>query len=123
VALLRTRRTEILGPAKAARVLALVLEALRHAGPLTPYQDGPRLLVNLRLNEHLAVVTLGVPQTLTVGRRRVPGVSQVMIPFTGSWRKRILVVREGRVEASRPLLAESSLVDLEWIVEREGGQP
>ncbi|HKV44534.1 MAG TPA: hypothetical protein VJT32_07665, partial [bacterium] len=115
--------TEIVGSGKAVRVLALVREALQHAGPFTPYPDGPRLLVNLRLNEHLVDITMGVPQTLAVGPRRVSGVSQVVIPFTGSWRKRILLVRQGRVEASRPLLAEMSLVDLEWIVEKEGGSP
>lgn len=123
VVVLRTRRVRPLSAEEAARVLALVQEALPHAGALAPYTDGPRLLANLRLNEHLVDIALGVPQPLAVGPRRIPEVSRVVIPFTGTWRKRILVVREGRVEASRPLLGDLRLADLEWMVEREDGHP
>jgi hypothetical protein len=102
--------------------LALVRDMLPAAGPLTPVPDGPRFLANMRLNEQLVDITLGVPQSLLVGSRQITGVSGLIVPFTGDWRQRLIVLRTGQVEVSEPLV-NVDIIDLEGIVEKEDGNP
>ena len=123
VTILRHNRVRTLSAAETAQALALVADALSEADPLVPVPDEPRFLANLRLNEYLIDITMGVPQALVIGPRSIPAVSGLVVPFTGNWRKRIIVLQEGRVEISGPLLASSDLVDLEWIVEKEDANP
>ena len=123
VTILRHNRVRTLSAAETAQALALVADALSEAGPLVPVPDEPRFLANLRLNEHLIDITMGVPQALVIGPRSIPAVSGLVVPFTGNFRKRIIVLQEGGVEISGPLLASSDLVDLEWIVEKEDANP
>jgi hypothetical protein len=119
---MRHHGVRTLSTADANQALALIRDILPAAGPLTPVPDGPRFLANLRLNEQLVDITLGVPQSLIVGSRQIPAVSGLVIPFTGEWRQRIVVLQTGQVEVSGPLV-NVDLIDLEGIVEKEDGNP
>ena len=119
---MRHHGVRTLSAVDANQALALVRDMLPAAGPLTPVPDGPRFLANLRLNEQLVDITLGVPQSLTVGSHQIPAVSGLVIPFTGEWRQRIVVLQTGQVEVSGPLVSVD-LIDLEGIVEKEDGAP
>jgi len=119
----RWRRTTRLDTAQTSMVLNTVWRIIGDLDDLSPEPNGPRLLANLRLNEFLLNVTLWTPRPLVLGARRVPNVSGLIVPFTGPWRNRILVVREGAVEASPPLLESDDLAALRGIVESTGGGP
>jgi len=119
---MRHHGVRTLSAADANQALALVRDMLPAAGPLTPVPDGPRFLANLRLNEQLVDIKLGMPQSLVVGSRQIPAVSGLVIPFTGEWRQRIVVLQTGQVEVSGPLV-NVDLIDLEGIVEKEDGAP
>jgi len=111
----------LLRPDAAAPVLDAVWQILGTVGSLAPQPDGPRLLANLRLNEYLVDVTIWRAQRLDVAGRRLDGVSGVVIPFTGAWRHRVLVVRTGTVDASPVLLDSPEMATLERAVEAGGG--
>jgi hypothetical protein len=119
---MRNHGVRTLSAADANQALALVRDMLPAVGPLTPVPDGPRFLANLRLNEQLVDITLGVPQSLVVGSLQIPAVSGLIIPFTGEWRQRIVVLQTGQVEVSGPMV-NVDLIDLEGIVEKEDGNP
>jgi hypothetical protein len=119
---MRHHRVRTLSAADANQALALIGDVLPAAGPLTPVPDGPRFLANLRLNEQLVDITLGVPQSFVVGSRQISAVSALVIPFTGEWRWRIVVVQTGQVEVSGPLV-NVDLIDLEGIADKEDGNP
>ncbi len=120
---LRLRRTVRLDPKTAAAALDAVWRILDHVETLAPQRDGPRLLANLRVNEYLLDVTVWKPQALFVAGRHLTDVSGIVIPFTGAWRNRVLLVREGDVEASPALLDSLDLAALERTVESAGGYP
>jgi hypothetical protein len=122
VTVMRHHGVRMLSAADANQALALVRNMLPAAGPLTPVPDGPRFLANLRLNEQLVDIKLGMPQSLVVGSRQISAVSGLVIPFTGKWRQRIVVLQTGQVEVSGPLV-NIDLIDLEGIVEKEDGTP
>jgi hypothetical protein len=86
--------------------LDAVWQVLGDVPAVAPVSAGPRLLAVLRLNEQVLDVAIWKPQTLVVAARRLPNVSAVVVPVTGIWRHRLLVVQTGRVLAS-PLLADS----------------
>lgn len=117
VTLRRTRGPVTLAAPQAAEALRAVQDVLAEAGTLTPEPAGPRLLANLRLNEHLLDVAIWTPQTLSLGGRWITGVSGILIPFTGAWRNRLIIVHAGKVAASAPLLDSLSLFTLERMVE------
>jgi len=112
-----------LRPEAAAPVLDAVWQILGTVGSLAPEPDGPRLLANLRLNEYLVDVTIWRAERLDVAGQRLDGVSGVVIPFTGAWRHRVLVVRAGTVEASPVLLDSPELATLERAVDAGSGHP
>lgn len=119
----RTGRSVSLAPKDAAPALEALQNVLAEVGTLTPEPDGPRILANLRVNERLLDVAVWTPQTLSVGGRWLTDVSGIVIPFTGPWRNRVVVVREGAVEASQTLLENLDLAALERVVESRGGHP
>jgi hypothetical protein len=104
-------------------VLDTVWRLIGNLGDLSSEPNGPRFLANLRLNESLLNVTLWTPQPLVIGLRRVPDVSGLIIPFSGPWRNRVLVVQEGAVEASPSLLESDDLAALRRVVESAGAGP
>ena len=83
---------------------------------VAPVADGPRLLAVLRVNEQVLDVAIWKPQTLIVAARRLPNVSAIVIPITGTWRHRVLVVQTGRVLASRPLTDSGELAAIDETV-------
>jgi len=119
----RPRRSVTLPPREAWDTLRAVQDALEEATALSREPDGARLLANLRLNEHLLDITIWTPQTLFAGGRRLPGVSAILIPFTGAWQNRILLVRAGEVDASPPLIGSASLAALRRVVESPALRP
>ncbi len=122
VTIRRTRTAPVLlTPAQAGTVLGVVQNALEQAGPFVPESAGPRLLANLRVNERVLDIALWTPVALRVGERRLTGVSGILVPFTGPWRDRILIVRMGKVAASAPMRASADLTRLERIVDAGGG--
>lgn len=123
VTAVRSRRPVPLDPRTVAAALATVQRILDRVDTLAPQRGGPRLLANLRLNEYLLDVAIWKPQALIVGGRRLSDISGIVIPFTGAWRHRVLVVREGEVEASPALLDSPDLSALERTVESSGGHP
>jgi len=123
VTVIRGRRTARLDPGKSAEALQAVQRVLDRVGALTPESGGPRLLANLRLNEYLLDVAVWTPQALIVAGRRLTDVSGIVIPFTGKWRNRVLIVREGEVEASPVLLENPDLAGLERVVESAAVHP
>ncbi len=123
VAVVRGRQRLPLDARQNADALAAVGRLLDSIGTLTPEPGGVRLLTELRLNEYLLDVTVWSPQTLDVGGTRLIDVSGIVIPFTGAWRNRILIVRGGTIAASPPLLDSSDLAALERLVEASGRRP
>jgi hypothetical protein len=119
----RWRRTTRLDTAQTSMVLDTVWRLIGNLGDLSSEPNGPRFLANLRLNESLLNVTLWTPQPLVIGLRRVPDVSGLIIPFSGPWRNRVLVVQEGAVEASPSLLESDDLAALRRVVESAGAGP
>jgi hypothetical protein len=73
------------------------------------------------VNERVLDIAIWTPVALRVGERRLTSVSGILVPFTGPWRDRILIVRTGKVAASAPLRASADLARLERIVEAGGG--
>jgi hypothetical protein len=71
------------------------------------------VLAVLRLNEQVLDITIWKPQTLVVAARRLPNVSAIVLPVTGSWRHRLLVVQTGSVAASPPLIDSPALAALD----------
>ncbi len=102
----RRRNAVRLGPDASGPILDQVWEVLGVIPAVTPQPGGPRLLANLRINEDLVDVTIWRTQDLDVAGQRLYGVSGIVIPFTGPWRHRVLIVQRGQVEAS-PTLADS----------------
>ena len=86
-----------------------------------PESAGPRLLANLRVNERVLDIAMWTPVAVRVGTRRLTGVSGILVPFTGRWRDRILIVRMGKVTATAPLGESADLTRLERIVDAGGG--
>jgi len=123
VTIVHNRRTVPIEPRQVAGTLDTVQRVLDRVDAVAPEPDGARLLANLRLNEYLLDVTIWTPQVLVVGGRRVTGVSGIVIPFTGAWRNRVLVSRQGDIEASPTLLASPDLSALERTVESAGRRP
>lgn len=122
VTIRRTRTAPVLlTPAQAGAVLGAVQNALEQAGPLVPESAGPRLLANLRVNERVLDIAMWTPVAVRVGTRRLTGVSGILVPFTGRWRDRILIVRMGKVAATAPLGESADLTRLERIVDAGGG--
>jgi hypothetical protein len=113
-------KTVRLPPAASAPVLDAVWQVLGAVPTVSPQPGGPRLLANLRMNEHLVDVTIWRTQALDVAGQRLGGVSGVVIPFTGRWRHRVLIVREGRVDASPPLADSPELATIEHAVDAAG---
>lgn len=128
VTLRRIRSSVTLAAPQTAEALRATQDVLAQAGTLTPVPAGRRLLANLRLNEHLLDVAIWTPQTLSVSGHRFVGVSGILIPFTGAWRNRLIIVHAGEVAASAPLLDSPPLFTLERMVEgmekaRKGDTP
>lgn len=98
---------------RADAALAAVWQVLGGVPSVAPVSDGPRLLAVLRLNEQVLDVAIWKPQTLVVAARRLPNVSAVVVPVTGIWRHRLLVVQTGRVLASPPLGDSPALAALD----------
>ncbi|HLJ60435.1 MAG TPA: hypothetical protein VKZ50_11955 [bacterium] len=113
-------KTVRLSPDAAAPVLDAVWQVLGAVPAIAPEPGGPRLLANLRMNEHLVDVTIWRTQALDVAGQRLGGVSGVVIPFTGLWRHRVLIVREGQVDASPPLTDSAELATIEHAVDAAG---
>jgi len=103
--------------ARARDVLAAVRLLLRRVTSLSPRPDGPGLLTTLRLSEDLVDVTVWTPQTLLAGTGPLRDVSGIVIPLTGPYRHRVLVVREGRVAVSRDRVDAPPIDVLEQAVE------
>jgi hypothetical protein len=74
-------------------------------------------LTTLRLSEDLVDVTVWTPQTLLAGTGPLRDVSGIVIPLTGPYRHRVLVVREGRVAVSRDRVDAPPIDVLEQAVE------
>lgn len=100
--------------ARAARaVLDAVWLVLGDVPVIAPVAGGPRLLAALRLNEQVLDVTVWKPQTLVVAARRLPNVSAIVIPVTGPWRHRVLLVQTGQVTASPRLVDSPALAAID----------
>ncbi len=112
-----------LDPGQATGVLAEVERILDGISVLAPEPGGSRLLAMLRLNEYLLDVSVWRPQSLVVAGHRFPDVSGIVIPVTGTWRHRVLIVQGGEIEASPALLDTPDLAALERVVESVGGRP
>ncbi len=97
-------------------VLDTVWQVLGEVPAVAPVADGPRLLAVLRVNEQVLDVAIWKPQTLIVAARRLPNVSAIVIPVTGPWRHRMLVVQTGRVLASPPLIDSGALAAVDEAV-------
>lgn len=93
--------------------LEAVWQLLGDVAAIAPVAGGPRLLAVLRLNEQVLDITIWKPQTLIVAARRLPNVSAIVLPVTGSWRHRLLVVQTGLVAASPPLIDSPALAALD----------
>jgi hypothetical protein len=72
------------------------------------------------MTEYLVDVTIWRTQALDVAGRRLGGVSGIVIPTTGPWRHRVLIVREGQVDASPPLADSPELATIERAVDAAG---
>lgn len=96
--------------------LDAVWQVLGDVPTLTPVARGPRLLAVVRVNEQVLDVAIWKPQTLVVAARRVQNVSAIVVPTTGTWRHRLLVVQMGRVFASPRLLDSPALAALDATV-------
>jgi len=96
--------------------LDAVWRLLGDVSAVAPVADGPRLLAVLRVNEQVLDVTIWKPQTLIVAARRLPNVSAIVVPVTGTWRHRVLVVQTGRVLASPPLIDSGRLAAIDETV-------
>ncbi|GEM_PF-1216277 len=114
------RRPMRLESRAASPVLDAIWQVLGAVPAVTPQPGGARLLANLRMNEDLVDVTIWQAQDLDVAGRRLGGVSGIVIPFTGPWRHRVLIIREGRVEASPALPDSPELATIERAVDTAG---
>lgn len=119
-----TAFVSIEGPGRSVRLdarrtraaLETVWRVLGDVPAIVPLADGPRLLAVLRINEQVLDVAIWKPQTLIVAARRLPNVSAIVIPVTGTWRHRVLVVEAGRVLASPPLVDSGELAAIDEAV-------
>jgi hypothetical protein len=102
-------------------VLAAVWQVLGNVPALSPVAGGPRLLAAVRINEQVLDVAIWKPQTLIVAARRFPNASAIVIPVTGAWRHRVLIVDAGRVLASPPLIDSPALAAIDAAVRRAVG--
>lgn len=93
--------------------LDAVWQALGEVPAVAPVGDGPRLLAAVRLNEQVLDVAIWKPQTLVVAGGRFPNVSALLVPVTGTWRHRILVVQIGHVVASPALVDSPALAAID----------
>jgi hypothetical protein len=114
------RRPMRLESRAASPILDAIWQVLGAVPAMTPQPGGPRLLANLRMNEDLVDVTIWHAQDLDVAGQRLGGVSGIVIPFTGSWRHRVLIIREGRVDASPALPDSPELATIERAVDTAG---
>lgn len=96
--------------------LDAVWQVLGDVPALAPVAGGPRLLAVVRVNEQVLDVAVWKPQTLVVAALRVQNVSAIVVPTTGTWRHRLLMVQMGRVFASPRLLDSPALALLDETV-------
>ena len=114
-------RTVRLDGARARAALDAVWQVLGAVPTIAPVVRGPRLLAELRVNEQVLGVTIWKAQTLVVAARRLPNVSAIVFPVTGTWRHRVLIVQMGRVAASPRLIDSASVAALDDAVRRAVG--
>ena len=101
--------------------LDAVWQMLGEVPAVAPLSHGPRVLAVLRVNEQVLDVAIWKPQTLIVAARRLPNASAIVIPVTGAWRHRVLIVDAGRVLASPPLIDSPALAAIDAAVRRAVG--
>jgi hypothetical protein len=123
VTVVRGRQPVRLDPRQTIDAVSAVWRVLESVDHLAPQAGGPGLLAMLRLNDYLLDVTVWRPQAVVIAGRRLEGVSAIVVPFTGTWRHRVLIDREGRVQASPTLVDSPELAALERLVESSGGRP
>jgi hypothetical protein len=109
-------RTVRLDAGRTRRALDAVWQVLGDIVTVAPVAGGPRLLAQLRVNEQVLDVTIWKAQTLVVAARRLPNVSAVVFPVTGTWRHRVLIVQMGRVAASPRLIDSPAVAALDDVV-------
>jgi len=114
-------RTVRLDAQRTRDALNAVWQLLGDVATVAPVAGGPRLLAELRLNEQVLDVTIWKAQTLVVAARRLPNVSAVVFPVTGTWRHRVLVVQMGHVVASPRLIDSPAVAALDDAVRRAVG--
>ena len=109
-------RTVRLDAPRARAALDAVWQVLGDAPAVAPVAGGPRLLAVLRVNEQVLDVTIWKQQTLIVAARRLRNASAVLVPVTGTWRHRVLVVQVGAVVASPVLVDSPALAAIDDLV-------
>ena len=109
-------RTVRLDAGRTRHALDAVWQVLGDIVTVAPVAGGPRLLAQLRVNEQVLDVTIWKAQTLVVAARRLPNVSAVVFPVTGTWRHRVLIVQMGRVAASPRLIDSPAVAALDDVV-------
>jgi hypothetical protein len=114
-------RSVRLDAARAHRILDDVWQILGDVPSVAPVADGPRQLAMLRINEQVLDVVVWKPQAFAVAAQRLPDVSGIMIPVTGPWRHRVLLIQTGSVAASPPLLDSAALAAVDDAVQRAIG--
>jgi hypothetical protein len=110
-----------LDAAQSRPVLDAVWQILGGIPSVEPVASGARFLAELRLNEQVVDVAIWKPQRLVVAARRLSNVSAVVVPVTGAWRHRVLIVQLGRVVASPRLLESQALATLDRAVDAAVG--
>jgi hypothetical protein len=114
-------RTVRLDARRTREALDAVWQVLGDVATVAPVAGGPRLLAALRLSEQVLGVTIWKAQTLVVAARRLPNVSAIVFPVTGTWRHRVLIVQMGRVVASPRLIDNTAVAALDNAVRRAVG--
>jgi hypothetical protein len=114
-------RTVRLDVARTRAALDAVWQVLGAVPTIAPVARGPRLLAELHVNEQVLGVTIWKAQTLVVAARRLPNVSAIVFPVTGTWRHRLLIVQLGRVVASPRLIDSTAVAALDNAVRRAVG--